>query len=90
VFVSSINYAVINLVIIRIGGVVDMLVGKVNIQNEKYDEDAFFGALECLMYKYGVNRVEAYWGLPCPCSACDASPCPCENGENQHMVDIAK
>jgi len=48
-----------------------MLVGKVNtVPGGGYDEDEFFAELEQLMFRHGVNRVEAYWGVPGPCPRC--------------------
>lgn len=63
-----------------------MLVGKVNKTGNKYDEKTFFAGLEKLMYEHGVNKVEAYWGVPELCHACGSHPAI--GGDNTDITHV--
>lgn len=51
-----------------------MLIADVNVDKNRYEEQSFMAELSDLMYRYGVHRVNAHWGVPEPCSRCGESP----------------
>ena len=65
-----------------------MLLADVNADKDKYIEREFMIELSDLMYRYGVNRVDAYWGVPVPCSRCGESSHKEVNGEHITMLSL--
>lgn len=64
-----------------------MLIADVNVDKDKYDEQEFMVELAELMYRHGVHRVSAYWGLPAPCNRCGGTPCAGIDGEHITVLD---